>query len=61
MKTYANVEDYTDDVENARAAYLADEAVRAGFCAVCKRRKRDTNGRRRQCTTCRHEGRKETS
>lgn len=60
MNTYPSLAAYTADVEKSRAAYYADEAVRAGYCAACKRRKRDTNTRSRRCWTCRHDGIKET-
>lgn len=55
---YPTVEAYTADVERARAAYAADEAVRAGLCAICKRAQ-EGDRRNRRCQTCYRAGRRE--
>lgn len=55
--TYPSIEAYTADIERARAAYYADEAVRAGLCANLDGRKKD--GGHRRCWTCRHQNRRE--
>lgn len=57
--TYDSIEDYTADVERARDAYAADEAVQAGLCSVCQERPKDRRNRR--CRTCRRNGRTEVA
>lgn len=59
MSTYPSIKAYTADVERACEAYRADQAVRAGLCAVCKVLPRDLSGRHRRCRSCIYRGRRE--
>jgi hypothetical protein len=57
---YPSLDAYNADVERARNAYAADEAVRAGLCAVCKTNKKDGADHRR-CWSSRRTGKHEAT
>jgi hypothetical protein len=56
---YGSLDEYNEDVEKARAAYRADQAVADGLCAVCKSRPLYRNDLRR-CRKCNDSQRAET-
>lgn len=53
--TYDSLDEFNAEVATARAAYIADELVREGYCENDCGRKKD--GTHRQCGMCRKAGR----